>query len=133
MNAKTKTAIESALRAAGEDDFTLEAGDDTVTVTAFISTDGYTDPDYGDEVPAGRSVDFVIEAHRLDNGRWILARWSERHNQWQSSDFSARFQRYNKQAVYCFARKIENLAGDIRTYEGPTAAIKSALADRIAA
>lgn len=130
MNAHTQKAIEAALKASGSDDFTIDDSDG-LKITAFIECDGYTDPD-GYEVQAGRFMDFEIESHQLGNGRWMLAHWSERHSQWQSSDFSASFAKYNPQAVYCFSRSIEGLAGDIKTYRSATEAVKTALADRYA-
>jgi hypothetical protein len=125
MNTRTIQAIESALAKIGyegNDEVEITLDDDQCIVKTFAWTSVSDEHEYA-WYPMN-----TYEAHKLDTGCWMLAHWSEMHSQWQSSDFSAFFAKHNPQAVYCFARSLESLAGDIKTYKSATAAIKSAIA-----
>jgi hypothetical protein len=53
----------------------------------------------------------VAKAHKLEDGRWMRAHWSDRHDQWQSADFRADFVRANPNTCCCRARELEALMG----------------------
>lgn len=125
MNARSLKAINDFL-ATIADDFSVKVEGNVVKISTFytvakdiIDAEGYL------EIGAGRYIDNTLTVRQLENGRWICAYWSDMHNQWQSSDFSAAFAKANPQACYCFARSLNALAGDIATYPSAVAAIRS--------
>lgn len=120
MNNRTIAAI-NTIAGRQSTDFDVEHDDDSVTVKTF-----YTVAFSDEYVTEGRYLDRSVEAHKLSSGRWILAHWSDHHSQWQSTDFSRNFAKYNPQAVYCFSRKLDSLAGDIKTYPSSAAAVRAA-------
>lgn len=68
-----------------------------------------------------------IEAHEVE-GRWVLARYSNRHAQWQSSDMPTAFKRANAGFSYAFADTLGGLIGyGVRSYATPVAAVRAAL------
>jgi len=68
-----------------------------------------------------------FEVHRLASGKWVVAEWSERHNQWQSSDFTAQVRQDNPQSRYAFAHSLSALSAQLKKYHSPASAIKSVL------
>jgi len=76
------------------------------------------------------SVTFVqdefrrVTAHRLANGRWLLARFDKQSQEWRSGDL----RRSTREAKYLFARTLQALADDgIKTYPSAAAAIRADL------
>lgn len=69
--------------------------------------------------------DITAEAHKLASGKWIIAAWSERHNQWQSDDFTRDAREYNPSSVYCFANSLEGLRKNVRCYKSAAEALKN--------
>jgi len=119
MKQQTIDAIKAALAAAKVHDYELVCTADKVTLDIICSGEDDDGP-----------YSFVINSitvHKLNTGRWIRAHWNNSHNQWQSSDLSAGFSRVNRQACYCFARTLEGLAGDIKTYRSAVDAVRAAI------
>lgn len=53
--------------------------------------------------------------YKLDNGRFIIARWNEAHAQYQSSDIKAGYA--DQSYCYSYSRTLEGLADiGIKTY-----------------
>lgn len=67
------------------------------------------------------------QVQRMPSRRWIRARWSVQHNQWQSNDFTAAFTRDNPHICYCTATTLNQFDRSIKTYHSAYAALKAAL------
>jgi len=119
MKQKTIDAIKAVLAAAGEEDYDMVCKDVEVTVDVLCCGE--------DESGPFSFIKESVNIHKLENNRWIIAHWDDKKHQWQSSDFSAEFSRANRQACYCFARKLEALAGNIKTYRSAPEAVRAAL------
>jgi len=118
MNKRSISAIEKALKDNGEEDNKIYTEDNRVEITLYCSG---TDEDGEFSFVTG-----VIHVHKLKDGRWMRAHWSTKNLEWQSSDFTHGYAKINPNACYCFARTLEALAGDIKTYPSAIKAIRAA-------
>ena len=65
----------------------------------------------------------TYEVHRVAGG-WIIAHWSNRNCQWQSSDVRGAEQSF----CYAFARTLQGLADyGVTVYRSPSEALRSAM------
>lgn len=73
---------------------------------------------------SGKAVRMSDLVHELPSGRWIVAEWSERQSQWQSTNLPEPEQGY----VKSYARTLPALANiGIRTYASRPAAVRAAV------
>lgn len=67
---------------------------------------------------------WAATAHRLDNGRWIVARYDRQSAQWRSGDMRHPDPGFG----YAYAATLEGLAAyGVRTYRSPVEALRANL------
>jgi hypothetical protein len=75
---------------------------------------------------ARRAAEIAAGVHRLPSGRWIAARWNERHAQWESTSLPASSRKHVQGYVKSFARTLEQLAGvGVSTYATRAGAVRA--------
>jgi hypothetical protein len=84
------------------------------------------------EIQTQRALDQLRENfHKLESGRWIVAYWNRRDQQWQSSDLCASSRRAQGTGYcYTYSRTLERLVGEgIKTYPTRAKAIRAAASE----